>query len=366
MDGWTFAVAVLDKAMWPLVVAVVCWPFRPQLRSLLGNVGNLFKGARVEKISGPGGIGATLAYANQVVTVKEAEEAAVVAQIQTAEVAQLPAATDVPKTIEGTTRAPSASPNNGGHYETDLPTAPEAGFPRTVGDLHRLIKRMSSSNTDNRIKQFVASTLIFPPQKVERDLVQFAPTGAIIAGWTKLEQFLINAAQRWDPHPTRSRKRRLTYHLHKLLTHEVLDQPMLESIERFQLLRNEITHSGKVSITIDEAESYLEIRDRLIDVIKERVERKRLETLLAELGVDETGAVTVRLRLSMEDEVDPQDPRYTKTLKAEWTARTEAVKMAIEAADGQTLIAAGAKYEEYAPWEASPDDELLDPPEVSS
>lgn len=297
---WTLLlVEVLKAVAWPIVVVLLGWWMHEPVRKLLGS-------ARPKTLKGPG-------FEVEMEKVEELVEAKV-AQLPPPTTPLLPPITGrsditlAPMTAEGTGTVSAPPP--------ELVGAPKEVAPQ--------------------------------PERVEADLVQYAPVGAIIAGWQKLEAIMRRAAARLSPTFDESARHvRPVDVVAALLSAGVLDGETLASVKSLQVIRNEAAHGTEEEITAARAARFLEVRDRIASLVEIGIDSVRHKQLLELLKVDSADKITVGRLLAGGTGASLEAARETARARAgKWGAKAGGITTMIFEDDARMLLRHGARYQE--------------------
>lgn len=183
----------------------------------------------------------------------------------------------------------------------------------------------------------------------DSDVIQSAPSGAVVEAWSKLEDSLRDAVRRLDLRSLSDREPTNALTLAKrLLNAEAIDSTKFETIMTLRQLRNRIVHSWAEasSLSADVAAEFVRKAGEVDHSIRVGRDRLRTEALLGNLGTEDVKDVAV-WPLAL---VGIGEDRYSSTAMAQarvgrWGARFGQHYLEISAEDAAMLINRGAEYQ---------------------
>jgi hypothetical protein len=190
-----------------------------------------------------------------------------------------------------------------------------------------------------------------PPQlepeqpSADPELLRFAPAGAVVSAWGKLEQTMKREAIRLEvmaPNETYVVPGSV---MARLADAGAIGRDAIETVEGLRKVRNDIAHHH-AEIAVDAAIQYIQTANVLIGSIELGSDRVRLERMLAQLRVKNIGDVRVgRLSASGVGATPEVAREMASNRRGMWSARAGAVRMMISERDAAVLVRVGAQLE---------------------
>lgn len=204
-------------------------------------------------------------------------------------------------------------------------------------------------NPHNPPAELLASPMSGSVEK--NTIVQYAPLGAILVAWKKIEQTALRAFSIVGPVREYYEEKRLLYTSEALnVLHElgVLDEDTHAVTRELNRLRNGFAHSSAedADITVATAQDFVEVAEEISRRIIAGTDRLRLDVLLKELQTSTTSDIEVgplsATGMSEDKEISTEDAR---SKARQWKARTKTASMVVSTEDASILLRHGARYQ---------------------
>jgi hypothetical protein len=184
------------------------------------------------------------------------------------------------------------------------------------------------------------------PPPAEPDLVRFAPDGAVVNAWARLEEAMRREAVRHEVVAPNEGQLVVPALIRRLKDAGVVDSGM-DIAESLRRLRNDAVHAGK-PFTEDAAVQFVQTVDGLIQLLEQQSDRKQLARIFKTLRVNATDPeelkqVVVGPLTATGTSGDPEvAAQIARVRGGHWGARYKGVTMMISERDAALLRARGA------------------------
>jgi hypothetical protein len=174
-------------------------------------------------------------------------------------------------------------------------------------------------------------------------LIEYAPTGAIISAWARLEEVMEREARRLGLVKDGERLRASDL-ARRLLGAEIITPQYPRILDQLRMLRNRVAHEG-AAVSHEAAERYVESVDDLIRVIEMNADALRARQLCEQLEVSRPGELRVGMLNALGG--GPTRESAIETLRklwGRWLASSKSRSIEVEPRDALALLQAGAEY----------------------